>query len=180
MNNFAEIVFVEKYRKVTYYSVSINNEEALYDQFVEKHSTENKEKLHHILAWIEKLGNKIGADKFYFRNEAETSDASALPPPGIDKEPSYVEFNEDSGAEVKMSNDLRLYCLRANESLVFLFNGDIKTTSKAQDCPNVKPHFKLANKLTALINRAFIEKEIKWNDDYTDITVTDDFRVEWD
>lgn len=61
MNNFAEIFLIEKFRKVTYYSVAINNEDTLYDQFFEKHDVENKKKLYHILAWIEKLGNKIGA-----------------------------------------------------------------------------------------------------------------------
>ena len=140
---------------------------------------ENNEKLYHILAWIEKLGNKVGAQKFYFRNEAETSDASALPPSGIDREPTYVEFNEDTGRERNKPNDLRLYCLRANDSVVFLFNGDIKTTLKAQDCPNVRSHFKLANKLTALLNQAFIHRQIEWNEDFTDINVEDDFRLEW-
>lgn len=180
MNNFAEIILIEKFRKVTYYSISINNEEALYDKFLEKHKAENKEKLYHILAWIEKLGNKIGAEKFYFRNEAETSDASALPPSGIDKEPVYVDFDEKTGIEVNKPNNLRLYCLRANDSVVFLFNGDIKTTLKAQDCPNVKPHFKLANKLATLLNQAFADKEIKWIEDFTDISVEDDFQLEWD
>src|SRR5690606_13994235 len=178
--NFAEIFLIEKFRKVTYYSVAINNEDTLYDQFFEKHDVENKKKLYHILAWIEKLGNKIGAKEFYFRNEAETSDTSALPPSGINKEPAYVDFDEKTGIEVNKPNNLRLYCLRANESVVFLFNGDIKTTLKAQDCPNVKSHFKLANKLTALLNQAFVENQIEWNEDFTDISVEDDFRLELD
>jgi hypothetical protein len=180
VNNFAEIVLIQKLRKVTYYSVSINNEEALYDQFYEKHIVENNKKLHHILTWIEKLGNKIGANKFYFRHEAETADASALPPLGIDKEPAYIEIDVKTGKKVKKPNNLRLYCLRANESVVFLFNGDIKIMPKAQLFPNVKSHFKLANKLTELLNQAFIEKQIKWNEDYTDIIVDEDFRIEWD
>lgn len=91
-----------------------------------------------------------------------------------------MDFDEKTGIEVNKPNNLRLYCLRANESVVFLFNGDIKTTLKAQDCPNVKSHFKLANKLTALLNQAFVENQIEWNEDFTDIGVEDDFRLEWD
>ena len=70
MNNFAEIIFVEQYRKVTYYSVAVNDGDALYDQFIEKHTTENANKLNHILTWLEKIGNKVGAYEQYFRNEA--------------------------------------------------------------------------------------------------------------
>lgn len=180
MNNFAEIIRVERLGKVVYYSISVNDEEALFDQFLEKHTIENNRKLNHILAWIRKLGNTIGALKFYFRNEAETSDASALPPIGIDREPTYVEFSEESGLDVNTSNNLRLYCFRVNDFVVFLFNGDLKTKQKAQDCPNVRPHFKMANTLTGLLNQAFVDKEICWNDDYTDILFANDYRLEWD
>ena len=72
-----------------------------------------------------------------------------LPPTGIDREPMLIENGK------KSANNLRLYCLRAIERLVFLFGGDLKTALKAQDCPNVKPHFILANKLTKAIDEAF-------------------------
>lgn len=36
MNNFAEIIFVQKNLKVTYYSITINGDDALYDQFIEQ------------------------------------------------------------------------------------------------------------------------------------------------
>jgi len=178
VNNFAEIILVYRYKKVNYYSVSINDENSLFRQFVEKHSVTNKEKLNHIIRWIKIIGNKYGAKENYFRNEAETSDTSALPPKGQNREPVYVELNELESKQ-KTRNNLRLYCFRVNEKVVFLFNGDVKTTNKAQDCPSVKPHFKLANKITKLISEALREKEIKWNKNYTDIIVDNDFYLIW-
>ncbi|WP_291066957.1 MULTISPECIES: hypothetical protein [unclassified Empedobacter] len=180
MNNFAEIIWVNTYRKVTYYTVAVNDGIALFDAFVDKHTDENKEKLKHILAWIKVIGDKIGAQEQYFRNEAETADASALPPQGVNKEPVYVEYNEETGTEENKPNNLRLYCLRANEHVVFLFNGDIKTAATPQECENVRLHFKMANKLTELIDEAFQNKEIRWINDYTEIEVDDDFLLQWD
>lgn len=180
MNNFAELIFVEQYRKVTYYSVAVNDGDALYNQFIEKHTTENTNKLNHILAWLEKIGNKVGAYEHYFRNEAETGDARALPPKGKDREPVYIEFSEVANNDENTPNNLRLYCFRASESVVFLFNGDLKTAEKAQDCKNVREHFKIANTIAKLLDQAFMNKDIQWNEDWTDIIVDDDFKLEWD
>lgn len=180
MNNFAEIVLVEEYRRVKYYSVLLNEEDALYDQFLVKHTAENKRKLNHIQAWLEKIGDRIGAHENYFRNEAETGDARALPPKGKDREPVYVEYSEGSKDDENTPNNLRLYCYRANESVVFLFNGDIKKKDLAQDCDNVREHFRTANKLSKLLNQALIDKDIRWNDDWTNIIVDEDFILEWD
>lgn len=180
MNNFAEIILVQRFKKVNYYTLLLNDDErSLFSQFTFKHTSANKEKLSHIMAWIKVIGNKIGAKEQYFRNEAETADASALPPKGIDREPTYVECNEITGQDEKKANDLRLYCLRANSNVVFLFNGDIKTADKAQNCDNVRPHFKLANKLTEVIDRAFRDREISWNNDQTDIVFEKNFELNW-
>lgn len=180
MNNFAELIFIEQYRKVTYYSVSVNDDESLYDQFVNKHTAVNNKKLNHILAWLEKIGDKIGAYENYFRNEAETGDARALPPKGKDRAPTYVEYSQVTNNDENTPNNLRLYCFRASESVVFLFNGDLKTAEKAQDCENVREHFKIANTLSKLLDQAFINNDIRWNEDWTDILVEDDFKLEWD
>lgn len=180
MNNFAEIILVQRFKKVSYYSVEINDDVSLFRKFFKKHSVENKEKLYHIMAWIEKIGDKVGAYETYFRDEANNGDARALPPEGINREPTYVEINPLTNEDKNSSNDLRLYCMRANESVVFLFNGDIKTAETAQLCDNVRTHFELANKLTKLIDLAIIQKEIKWNENCTDIIVEDDFLLEWD
>lgn len=180
VNNFAEIIEVQVLRKVTYYSVALNNEEALYDQFINKHTDENKEKLNHILAWLKKIGKNIGAYENYFRNEANTGDARALPPKGKDRAPVYVEYSETTKNDENKPNDLRLYCFRASESVVFLFNGDIKTKRYAQDCDNVKKHFKTANLISKLIDEAIINKDIRWNSDWSNIIVDDSFILQWD
>jgi len=65
--------------------------------------------------------------------------------------------------------------MRLSEEVVFLFNGAVKTSHKAQDCEQVRTHFRLANQLTKHIENAIIEQEIKWNDDYTDIIIEQDF-----
>ena len=73
---------------------------------------------------------------------------------------------------------LRLYTFRLNENVVFLFSGDLKTSRYAQDCPNVSSHFNLANKLTAAIQLALEEKEIRWIEDFTQIEFEQDFKLE--
>lgn len=178
MNNFAEIVFIQRFEKVCYYSLSINDEEMLFGQFLSKHTISNREKLNHILEWIKIIGDKYGTKAHFFRNESETADTSALPPIGRNREPVYVEITSD-GDEQITANNLRLYCMRLNDYVVFLFNGDVKSTLKAQDCNNVKSHFQLANRLSALIDKALINKEIKWTPDFTDIMIEDDFRLMW-
>lgn len=180
MNNFASIIFVQRFRKVTYYSLSINEDVSLFEQFVNKHTVENKEKLNHIMAWIKVIGDNIGAYDQYFRNEAETADARALPPKGKNRKPTYVEVDERTNNRHNQANTLRLYCMKANESVVFLFNGDIKTADKAQDCNNVKSHFRMANTLTRLLNQALAARDIQWNEAFKDIVIDDDFLLEWD
>jgi hypothetical protein len=129
--------------------------------------TEIEDDINNLIVWIDEIGNNYGAQERFFRHEGNISDASALPPP---QKIMYV--NE---IEVK---DIRLYCLRANEHVVFLFNGGIKTTQKAQDCPNVALFFNHANQLTKAINTLFQEKEIKWNKDHTDIIIDEQTEIE--
>ena len=163
MNTFAHIKLVAQYEKISYYSVVLENEgQSMFENFIQKHESENKNKLYHIVKWIEQLG-KYGARQNYFRPEGKLADTSALPPSGINKEPSYIENGK------KKANNLRLYCLRANEHVVFLFDGDIKTTQKAQDCPNVAKHFVIANKITKAIDKAFNEKQIRWDSNFQEI-----------
>jgi len=180
VNNFATIELVQKYRKVTYYTISINEETTLFQQFINKHTNSNYDKLYHIIRWIEVIGDKIGALDQYFRNEAEIADTRALPPKGVDREPIYVEIDDATEEEHNKPNNLRLYCFKANESVVFLFNGDIKTSRRAQDCDSVRPHFKVANTLSKLIEEAFINKDIRWNKSYTDIIVDEHFLLKWE
>lgn len=172
MNTFAHIKPIVRYNKVAYYSVCINdNKVSLFEEFINYHGQNNRKKLNHVLEWIKIIGDKYGAQDHLFRPEASIADASALPPKGKDREPSYTELGKTK------ANNIRLYCLRANENVVFLFNGDIKTTHYAQECPNVKVHFAFANQLTKAIDLAFAEKDIVWNDDFTLIDCSSDFKL---
>lgn len=164
MNNFVQIKSVAQYDKVSYYSVTINADpSSLFENFLATHTAINREKLYHILDWIEVIGIKHGAKIQFFRPEAHLSDTSALPPTGKEREPTYIEDGETE------SNNLRLYCFRLNENVVILYNGDLKTAGKAQDCSKVKPHFFLANKITKALEISIREKDINWNEDCTDI-----------
>lgn len=174
MNTFAQIKPITKYDKVAYYSICINSQKlSLFEKFVTHNTTANKEKLNHVLEWIKIIGNKYGALPHLFIPEGETADVSALPPKGMDRKPHYTEYGKTK------ANNIRLYCLRANENVVFLFDGDIKTSQYAQECPNVKNHFKLANQLTKAIDKAFRDGEIVWNDDYTEIDCENDYKLQF-
>lgn len=184
VNNFATIKHINSYKKVEVYSICLEkhkeegDEVSLFELFIKKHTQENRTKLNHIMDWLKRIGNDIGAKKFYFRNEAETADTHGLPPKGIKEKPYYLEYNDETDQYEKKPNDLRLYCLRLNDHVIFLFNGDIKTEDKAQDCGNVRPHFKLANKLTKAIDKS-IGKGIRWNEDCTDIVIDEEFELNW-
>jgi len=172
MNNFVQIKRVAKYDKVSYYSVTINAEpSSLFEQFIATNTAINKQKLYHILDWIEVIGINHGAKVHLFRPESYLSDTSALPPTGKEREPTYIEDGQTE------SNNLRLYCFRLNENVVVLYNGDLKTADKAQDCPNVKPHFLLANKITKALENSIKERVINWNEDCTDIIFDSDLEI---
>ena len=171
MNIFAQIIPLFRYEKVAYYSVVMeNHEDSLFEQFLETHTRENKDKLYHISKWLQIIGEQYGAQNRFFRNEANTADTSALPPTGALK-PRYVENGK------KKKNNLRLYCLKANENVVFLFSGGLKTAKKAQDCSNVKSHFELANKLTKAIDQAFKDKDIMWIENYSLVEYDEDLKL---
>ncbi len=172
MNNFVQIKKMDQYDKVSYYSVIINTDSvSLFESFIAKHKLKSSRKLNHILTWLQEIGIKYGAQNQFFRPEAHLSDTSALPPVGKDRAPTYVEDGETE------SNNLRLYCFRLNENVVILYNGDLKTAIKAQDCPNVKPHFLLANRITKAIEKSIKENYITWNDNYTDIIFDQDLEI---
>ena len=179
MNNFAEIILVQRFKKVNYYTIKLEDDEfSLFEQFIRMHTVENRNKLNHILAWIKVIGDKIGAKPEYFRNESKNGSALGLPPIGADRVPTFVEYNDETEKEENTPNNLRLYCYRLGDNVVFLFNGDVKTAETAQECKNVKPHFELANELTNVLDKA-IGKGFKLNKDFTDLEIDKDFELNW-
>jgi len=153
VNIFATIKEEIRFDKVTYYSVCLEeNDESLFLQFLNSHvSEEYQEQLSLIRSWLRKIGNEIGAQERYFRNESfRGGDTRALPPPT-----RYLEIE----------CNLRLYCMRINDDIVILFSGAEKTAVTAQECDNVYPHFLQANKLSKAIYTAILEKDIEIDDE---------------
>lgn len=152
VNTFVKIIQFEEltFKKVIFYTVQFeDNEYSEYEDFILRHSN-NPDIVGDIINldyWIRKIGDEIGALANYFRNESYFGNTQALPPPRYKMGEIVVK-------------DLRLYCMRIDNSRVILFNGGIKTKDNAKDCPNVAPYFKQANKLAETIDRLLSKKEI--------------------
>jgi hypothetical protein len=165
MNTFVAIERIDELcgDRVNFYSVRLKgkNSNEFFDFLSRMEDVEEVETdLNHLILWLDRIANETGAPIRYFRAEGYLADASALPPPR-----QIMKLDE---LEVE---NIRLYCLRANDNVVFLFNGGIKTKgiNNAKNCPNVGPHFIQANKIARHINGLFLEKTITWNEDQTDI-----------
>lgn len=170
MNIFATIKVIDTFtfKKVKYYSVQFEEKEV--NEFLDflnrmENIEEIKEDLNFLFIWLEEIGDNYGALPKFFRHEGS---AEALPPPAHQMKLTELEIKEQ----------LRLYCLRANEHIVFLFNGGVKTENKAQDCPNVSVYFRQANQLAKAINQLFKDRCITWNHDQTDIVFDTDLKIE--
>lgn len=148
--------------KVTYYSVRfVDKEVTEFEAFVQKHAhqADIQDEWADMMIWMqERLGQRSGAKKHFFRHEGK---ADGLPPSA-----QHLDIHYDK--------NLRLYCLRISDHVVVLFNGGIKTTQKAQDCPTVKSHFSNAQYLAATITKAMSGRD-------REIALSmDDFELEFD
>jgi hypothetical protein len=65
-----------------------------------------------------------------------------------------------------------------NEHVVILFNGGIKTTQNAKDCPSVGPYIKQANAIARKIDELIKSGEIQWNKNFTDILFDHKLEIE--
>jgi hypothetical protein len=174
VNNFAVIEKLEdfSFEKVQYYSIRFEEKEV--NEFFDflnrmEDVPEIQSDVSNLLLWIETIGEQYGAirDRF-FRHEAKYGEASALPPPAGQMETLAIVIEED----------LRLYCMVANEHVVFLFNGGIKTEKYPEDCPNVRLYFKQANALAYKIDELFRDRSLRWNEEYSDILFEQDLIIE--
>lgn len=160
MNIFATIHTVITFEKVTYYSIKYeNNKHTEFEKFILNHHTNKKieQEFNDLLALIKRLGVEQGAKSKYFsRNERK---AEALPP-------DWKQLSKhDRRLHVKYQHNLRLYCMRITDEIVFLFNGGVKTPGPitAEECAIVRKHFRNANKLAQTIEDAIKNKEIELN-----------------
>ncbi len=142
VNIFATLVEVKRYVLVGYYSVKAEcNSRSEVDVFFKRmyEDPELKDEAIRLRYWITKIGNEIGGDPDYFRDERL---CNAFPPP-IEISHEYI--------------GLRLYCYIINENLVVLYNGGKKIGNPAEKCPNVKHHFYNAQSWTKQIRELEIE-----------------------
>ncbi|OUJ69937.1 hypothetical protein [Hymenobacter crusticola] len=59
---------------------------------------------------------------------------------------------------------LRLYCYAAGNRTLVLFNGDVKTTDQAQNCPNVARHFQFAQQAALALDQCRRDWEVASDD----------------
>lgn len=173
MNIFAKIIRLKDYqfRKVKYFTVHFDDSQVneFFDFLNRMEDMEEViEDLLNLNAWIEEIGENYGAIKSrFFRNESIFADVQGLPPP-----------RKQMVAHEVIVENMRLYCMVMNEHVVFLFNGGIKTTAKAQDCPNVGQYIKQANMLVQKIDELLKTREISWNKFQTDIEFDENLEIE--
>ena len=55
---------------------------------------------------------------------------------------------------------LRLYCYAAGPRTLVLFNGDVKTSQQAQNCPNVARHFQFAQRAALALDECRRDWEV--------------------
>jgi len=162
MSMFATLTHINTFKKVSYYSVCIEGDDkSIFEQFIATYSEVSPDNLKLILTNIRNIGDKRGAKLRYFRHE---KDAQALPlkTKFLDCEPG----------------NLRLYCSILSEDVVVLFSGGIKTTKKAQECDNVRPHFQMANKLSKQLTENITNKNLILNAEFEHrLEIGEDFEL---
>ena len=153
MNNFALEIWDDESEKVTFYTVRNHNaKENETDKFIDKfiNDDKNKEYLQEIITLLlEEIGDKYGAKHYFFKRHEKN--VTALPPSNVRLEEITIYFYD---------NPLRLYCLRLNDELVILFNGDLKTAQTAQDGKTSMTFYE-ANSYAHIIDEARNDKTIK-------------------
>ena len=146
MKFYATLEHVLSFDRVTYYSFKVGdssetNEISEFEDFKNKFGKTLEFRF--IFGKLRAFG-RTGARENYFRFEDK---AVALPPYGSISELKTLHPEEENFV------DLRLYCIRMSDRCVILLNGDIKTTTKALDCPNCRSHFQLANAISRKIDK---------------------------
>ncbi|MBK8506211.1 MAG: hypothetical protein IPL46_30815 [Saprospiraceae bacterium] len=157
MNYFITLENFLDLDKVRFYTVRLEDQHG--DPIKERSETEEFMDTFHrdplvkdefeIIINIMNLMGQSGADKDLFRHEAR---ADALPPDRSKLRKIGFDLSHDFQA-------LRLYTMRLSDCVVVLFNGGIKTTAIAQDCPNVRHHFSVANQIAQAIDSAISNQE---------------------
>ena len=144
-------VYLEEFKslsKVTFYSFRLENEELteadrFYDRFYP--SSEYREELSIVSAWIKTIGNERGAfpafDEKLFRYEGKNN-AVALPP------------------TTEYGNRLRLYGCICSDDVVILGGGGRKTARTAQGGEDTSQHHRLITQVAEVIRSKIADGSI--------------------
>jgi hypothetical protein len=137
-----EIVKIQELPSVIVYSaceVDSNGvcRESVYSDFKRRMSAgipKDQTQLEEIKRHVNKMGTSFsGATEDFFRREGS-----------VEALPSHLYKFRDSD-ETKGDFGLRLYCIRVNEGIVILLNGDRKTTQDPTMCGNCSQHYQFAS-----------------------------------
>lgn len=134
--------------QVEFYSLSVDEEDDTeFEAFLKKHKdiADIKDDFQNLLAFIKTIAVD-GADERFFRFE---ENAQAIP--GKSRIPYF---------QMDSKHQIRIYCLRLSERVVFLFNGGIKTNQDPKKCKNCSLHFSNAQTFAKAINGLVKEGEI--------------------
>ncbi len=153
---YATIEETYRFRRVTFYSVKIENEAySEVEKFILRFREDavHGEELQNILALLKIMGNEKGALSVLFRDEAM---AQALPPERYHAiRQNLVQF---------IDANLRLFCLRISSNIVILFNGGVKESQKTQDSSDLLTKFRVAQRFCKAINDKIKNRELKVGD----------------
>lgn len=161
-----EIVIVEElsFKEVQFYTVFKEGAPVSeFRDFKTRMAGDRKDKKQsgEITRMIEQIGHR-GADERYFAREGT---AARLPAPTF-------RFLDSDG---ETDYGLRLYCIRISNQIVILLNGDRKTAQNPLHCPNCRPHFLFANRVSEAIYDAKLADQISF--DGCEILLDDDFKL---
>lgn len=78
--------------------------------------------------------------------------AKALPPQQAARWLGQADRDKPNIAAEPGDNRYRLYCYPVSDQIIILFNGDWKTANTVQDCPQVLPHFRFAQRAATALN----------------------------
>jgi hypothetical protein len=150
---WASIEEIYTFRKVTYYTVRLEDEpHSEMEKFILRFETDNvfQNDFENILALLVILGNEKGVKSRFFRDE---SAAQALPPEIREAlRENWVQFI-DAG--------LRLFCLRMSDEVAILLNGGIKSSQKTNDSPDLVAKFRFAQQVSKVVDLKIRNRELQ-------------------
>ena len=163
----AQLIQLEhlQFSKTWFYTVQVEDRlMSEFQDFQKRMQQDKKDKTQaaELNRFIKQIGKYYGAQDRYFKREGH---AERLPPP-------THRFVESDG---ETDFGLRLYCIRISNEIVILLNGARKTAHRLQDCPDCKPHFDFANKISNAVYYARQNDEIEI--DGFDILTDNDFSL---